>query len=127
MLRAAAVTAVAGIVGWAAHAVYYYNVAKATVDNSIVGAEKAIKGQLKQIEDEAAVFARAAKMTDEDFKNLAETAPDELLKYVKIEMEFCSRYPDDPRCQKRREELCSNDALRQLNGGPLPGCQNLRK
>jgi hypothetical protein len=63
-------------------------------------------------------------MTDDWFAGLAQIDPGRLLEYFKIEMNYCSAFPDHPTCQGRMKKICADPGIQALNNGvPLDGCK----
>jgi hypothetical protein len=63
-------------------------------------------------------------MTDAHLAGLLTLDPGRLLEYFKVEMNYCSAFPDYPTCQERMEKICADTGIQALNNGvPLDGCK----
>ena len=70
------------------------------------------------------MFKVAAKMTDAHLAGLLTLDPGRLLEYFKVEMNYCSAFPDYPTCQERMKKICSDPGIQALNNDvPLDGCK----
>jgi hypothetical protein len=114
---------IASIVGTAGaagvYSLIYYKAATGAMDT----ADEKVKEWVAKNRSRYEMFKEAAKMTDDWFAGLVQIDPGRLLRYFKIEMDYCSAFPDEPTCQKRMEKICADPGIRALNNGvPLDGC-----
>ena len=97
----------------------YYKAATGATDT----ADEKVKEWVAKNRSKYEMFKEAAKMTDAWFAGLVQIDPGRLLEYFKIEMDYCSAFPDEPTCQKRMKDICADPGIRALNNGvPLDGC-----
>jgi hypothetical protein len=115
------ISAITGTVAAAAGYSLLYAGAATTAANT---ADDMVKAKVAEFKSEYEMFKEAAKMTDAWFAGLAKIDPGRLLQYFKIEMNYCSAFPDEPLCQGRMERICADPGIRALNNGvPLDGCK----
>jgi hypothetical protein len=115
---------IAAISGTAAAAGIYSLFFAGAVNTAANTADDMVKAKVAEFKSEYEMFKEAAKMTDDWFAGLAQIDPGRLLQYFKIEMNYCSAFPDEPICQGRMEKICADPGIRALNNGvPLDGCK----
>jgi hypothetical protein len=114
---------IAALVGAASSAaIYSYIYAGAAVKGvEIVGDQAEEKMEEYRSADQ--MFKVAAQMTDADLEGLLTRDPGRLLAYLKVEMDYCSSFPDHPTCKERMKKICGDPRIKALNGGvALDGC-----
>jgi hypothetical protein len=85
--------------------------------------DNTIKEKMVELKSAEEMFKEAAKMTDAHLAGLLTLDPGRLLEYFKVEMNYCSAFPDYPTCQERMKKICSDPGIKALNGGvALDGC-----
>jgi len=114
---------IASIVGTVAAAAVYSTFYYEAATSAMNTADEKVKEWVAKNRSEYEMFKEAAKMTDDWFAGLVQIDPGRLLRYFKIEMNYCSAFPDEPICQGRMEKICADPGIRALNNGvPLDGC-----
>jgi hypothetical protein len=115
---------IAAISGAAAAAGVYTLMYAGAATKAVNTADEKVKEWVAKNQSRYEMFKEAAKMTDDWFAGLAQIDPGRLLEYFKIEMDYCSAFPDEPICQGRMEKICADPGIRALNNGvPLDGCK----
>jgi hypothetical protein len=115
---------IASIVGTVAAAAVYSTFYYEAATSAMNTADEKVKEWVAKNRSEYEMFKEAAKMTDDWFAGLVQIDPGRLLEYFKIEMDYCSAFPDEPTCQKRMKDICADPGIRALNNGvPLDGCK----
>jgi len=115
---------IASILGTAAAARVYSYIYSEAATGAMNTADDMVKEKVAKLESAEEMFKEAAKMTDDWFAGLVQIDPGRLLEYFKVEMEYCSAFPDYPTCQKRMKDICADTGIRALNNGvPLDGCK----
>jgi len=115
---------ISAILGTAAAAGVYTLIYAGAANTAANTADDMVKAKVAEFKSEYEMFKEAAKMTDAWFAGLAQIDPGRLLQYFKIEMNYCSAFPDEPLCQGRMEKICADPGIRALNNGvPLDGCK----
>jgi len=115
---------IASIVGTAAAALIYSGMYYKAATGAMNTADEKVKEWVAKNRSKYEMFKEAAKMTDDWFAGLVQIDPGRLLEYFKIEMDYCSAFPDEPTCQKRMKDICADPGIQALNGGvPLDGCK----
>jgi hypothetical protein len=114
---------IAATIGTAAAAATYSAIYYKAATGATNTADEKVKEWVAKNKSEYEMFKEAAKMTDDWFAGLVQIDPGRLLRYFKIEMNYCSAFPDEPICQGRMEKICADPGIKALNGGvALDGC-----
>jgi len=115
---------IASIVGTVTSALVYTGIYYNAATSAMNTADDMVKEKVAKFKSADEMFKEAAKMTDDWFAGLVQIDPGRLLEYFKIEMDYCSAFPDHPTCQKRMKDICADPGIQALNGGvPLDGCK----
>ena len=114
---------IAALVGAAASAAIYTGIYTGAAVKGMDVVDNKIKEKMVELKSAEEMFKEAAKMTDAHLAGLLTLDPGRLLEYFKVEMNYCSAFPDYPTCQERMKKICSDPGIKALNNGlPLDGC-----
>ena len=96
---------IAALVGAAGAAVVYTLMYTGAAVKGMDVVDNTIKEKMVELKSAEEMFKEAAKMTDAHLAGLLTLDPGRLLEYFKVEMNYCSSFPDNPTCQERMKKI----------------------